>query len=161
MSKMKRLFEAAILVVLQFLLVGTCYGGVWSEVEMEFTDQGKVAVYDIEVTGQGVLSVQVKDYEPDSTADYWRATIVILGAPGSGASSLCDIAVTNVGTPGKNQVDGYGPYAGKVDLLVSSNYRYLVLISYDRGSDAFTFGLKAKAKFSYTGSSITVNPRPF
>jgi|GEM_PF-5847270 len=96
---MKRLFEAAILVVLQFLLVGTCYGGVWSEVEMEFTDQGKVAVYDIEVTGQGVLSVQVKDYEPDSTADYWRATIVILGAPGSGASSLCDIAVTNVGTP--------------------------------------------------------------
>ena len=128
-------------------------GAAAQEFAISFTGPGKVAVFDVVVTGQGILSVDVADWYPSAYADYWRATIAILGTPGAGAGKVSDVSQTNVGTPGTGDVT-YGPYAGRTDLPVSSSYHYVVLVNYDRGSDVFPAGMKVR--FSYTGASITI-----
>ena len=127
-------------------------GAAAQEFALSFNNPGDVALFDVVVTGQGILSVDVADWNPSAYADYWRATIAILGAPGAGAGKVSDVSQTNVGTPGVGA--SYGPYAGRTDLLVSSLYHYVVLVNYDRGSD--TFGAGMKVRFSYNGTSITV-----
>jgi len=123
------------------------------EFALSFNNSGDVALFDVVVTGQGILSVDVADFNPSAYADYWRATIAILGAPGAGAGKVSDVSQTNVGTPGTGDFT-YGPYAGRTDLPVSSSYHYVVLVNYDRGSD--TFGAGMKVRFSYNGASVTV-----
>ena len=123
------------------------------EFAINFNNPGDVAVFDVVVTGQGILSVDVKDFAPASYPDFWRATIAILGTPGAGAGKVSDVSQTNVGTPGTGDVT-YGPYAGRTDLPVSSSYHYVVLVNYDRGSGTFAAGMEVR--FSYTGASITI-----
>ncbi len=129
-------------------------GAAAQEFAINFNKPGSVAVFDVVVTGQGILSVDVADFAPDTYPDFWRATIAIQGAPGAGATKVTDVSQTFLGTPGTSGGDGYGPYAGRTDLLVSFPYHYVVLVNYDRGADTFAAGMKVR--FSYTGASITV-----
>ena len=168
--KMKKLFFSVFLTGAVLLLMsGTSFsyspndsgqsgsfvvGAAAQEFAINFNNPGDVAVFDVVVTGQGILSVDVKDFAPASYPDFWRATIAILGTPGAGAVKVSDVSQTNVGTPGTPGTDGYGPYAGRTDLLVSSSYHYVVLVNYDRGSGTFAAGMEVR--FSYTGASITI-----
>lgn len=92
------------------------------------------------------------DYNPTSYADYWRTTIVNLTNSGARASRLNDLVQSLVTSPGTGS--GYGPFAARSDYPVVEGYKYVVLVSYDRGSD--TFGAGAKVRFDYSGASMTV-----
>jgi len=122
---------------------------------MSFSAPGRVAIFTVTVTGSGVLSVDMSDYNPSTYPDYWRATIVVYQAGGY-AARVSDVAVTNVGTPGTGT--GWGPFSGRTDMLVAYGFTYLVLISYERGVNVWTAG--CTARFFYSGPSMVVSAAP-
>jgi len=136
--------------------VSTTASSVTATRQMSFSAPGRVAIFTVTVTGSGILSVDVSDYNPTLYPDYWRVTIVVYRGTQTNIDRVSDVAQTSVGTPGTGT--GWGPYSGRTDMLVASGYTYLVLISYERGANVWTAG--CTARFFYTGASMTVSATP-